>query len=101
MREFVHDERDGGDGMTNSTYQGNSLERDTGKEDPNTRVTLTLRRVDRDRVEEIAAKEKVNRNDAIRMALATEQFVSRVLNEGGRILVKDKDGEIREVEFIR
>ena len=51
-------------------------------------------------VEEIANAESVNRNDAIRMALATEQFVSRVRREGGKILIKDKDGEIREVEFI-
>ena len=55
-----------------------------GQEDSeNSRVTVTLRYVDRKRVEEIADAESVNRNDAIRMALATEQFVSRVRREGG------------------
>jgi len=71
------------------------------EEPQSSRVTLTLRMIDRKRVEEIADAERVNKNDAIRMALATEQFVSRVRREGGKILVKDKDGEIREVEFVR
>jgi hypothetical protein len=73
-----------------------------GQEDEqNSRVTVTLRYVDRKRVDEIADAESVNRNDAIRLALATEQFVSRVRREGGKFLIKDKDGEIREVEFVR
>ncbi|MCE9620842.1 MAG: hypothetical protein K8R99_00685 [Actinomycetia bacterium] len=65
------------------------------------RVTVSLRAIDRRRVEEIAEKEQVNKNDAIRLALATEQFVSRVLGDGGTILVKNKDGSVREVEFVR
>lgn len=65
------------------------------------RVTVTLRAIDRRRVEEIAEKEQVNKNDAIRLALATEQFVTRVQDEGGSILIRDKDGTIREVEFVR
>lgn len=73
----------------------------TSDDTQTTRVTLTLRPVDRRRIDEIAEKEQVNKNDAIRLALATEQFVSRVLDEGGTILVKDKDGTVREVEFVR
>lgn len=65
------------------------------------RVTVTLGETDVERLEEIADSERVSQNDAIRRALATEAFVQRTLAEGRKILVQDKDGKIREVEFVK
>lgn len=64
------------------------------------RVTVTLGEVDQERLDDIARKERVSKNDAIRRALATEQFVVNTIRSGRKLLVRDDDGTIREVEFI-
>ena len=64
------------------------------------RVSVNLRGSDLDRLEEVSQASRLNPNDAIRKALATEAFVQRTLAKGGKILVQDEDGTIREVEFV-
>jgi hypothetical protein len=68
---------------------------------PVRRVTVNLRRADTERLEEIATATRLNKNDAIRKALATEAFVQRTLSEGRKILVEDANGKVREVEFVQ
>jgi predicted transcriptional regulator len=65
-----------------------------------TRVTVTLRQADQERLDEIAARTKLSKNDAIRKALATEAFVQRALDANRKILVEDAKGNVREVEFV-
>lgn len=64
------------------------------------RVTVTLREPDEERLEEVTEATRLSQNDAIRKALATEAFIQRTLGEGRKILVEGTDGEIREVEFV-
>lgn len=64
------------------------------------RVSVSLREPDLERLEEVAEASHLNPNDAIRKALATEAFVQRTLAKGGKILVQDEDGNVREVEFV-
>lgn len=65
-----------------------------------TRVTVTLRPKDQDRLDKIAAAADLSQNDAIRKALATEEFVQRNVVAGRKILVETEDGELREIEFV-
>ena len=64
------------------------------------RVTASLRAKDESNLEKVAEEAGLNQNDAIRKALATEAFVQDTLKAGGRILVRDPDGTIREVQFV-
>ena len=68
---------------------------------PVSRVTVTFREADNDRLDEVVQATKLNKNDAIRKALATEAFVQRTLADGRKILVEDANGNVREVEFVR
>lgn len=65
-----------------------------------TRVTVTLRPTDQERLDKIAEAARISQNDAIRKALATEEFVQRNLAAGRKILVEAEDGTLREVEFV-
>ena len=65
-----------------------------------TRVTVTLRPADSARMDELASRTRLSKNDVIRKALATEAFVQRTLAENRKILVEDANGNIREVQFI-
>jgi predicted transcriptional regulator len=65
------------------------------------RVTVTLSEADQERLDEIAREERVSQNEAIRRALATEEFIVRTLANGRKIMVQDADGTLREVEFVK
>ena len=64
------------------------------------RVTASLRDPDLENLQEVAEATRLSENDAIRKALATEAFVQETLRGGGAILVRDKDGNVREVAFV-
>lgn len=64
------------------------------------RVTASLREPDAKNLEAVAESAQLSPNDAIRKALATEAFVQRVLADGGKIMVKDENGQLREVAFV-
>lgn len=64
------------------------------------RVTTSLRDPDVSNLQEVSGATRLSENDAIRKALATEAFVQETLQNGGRILVEDKDGNIRQVAFV-
>lgn len=64
------------------------------------RVTASLREPDVENLEEVSETTRLSENDAIRKALATEAFVQETLRGGGAILVRDKDGNVREVAFV-
>jgi hypothetical protein len=64
-----------------------------------TKVVLTLTPTDLCRIEEIANTAGVNRTDAARLAIATQDFVSRSRKEGSTFLAQDSFGEMREIEF--
>ena len=64
------------------------------------RVSVSLRDTDLKRLDEVSDASHLNPNDAIRKAIATEAFVQRTLASGGKILVRDEDGNVREVEFV-
>lgn len=64
------------------------------------RATVSLRDPDVRNLEEVAEATRLSENDAIRKSLATEKFIQETLRDGGTILVKDKDGTIRQVAFV-
>lgn len=64
------------------------------------RVTASLRPRDESNLESVAEDAGLSENDAIRKALATEAFVQETLKDGGSILVRSKDGTVREVQFV-
>jgi hypothetical protein len=64
------------------------------------RVTASLRAKDEANLEQVAESTHLSQNDAIRKALATEAFVQETLESGGKILVEDKKGVVREVQFV-
>jgi hypothetical protein len=64
------------------------------------RLSVSLRPSDLRRVEELAAESGLPINEVIRRALATESFVYRNRHDGRRILVEDRDGKLREIEFL-
>jgi len=64
------------------------------------RTTLSLRQRDLDHLENVAKATKLSPNDAMRKALATEAFIQDVLKTGGRLLIENPSGEIRQVEFV-
>ena len=65
------------------------------------RVNATLGSVDSARLRELMDRTDLDRNDVIRKALATQVFIQRTLDEGQSILIKDKDGTLREVAFVQ
>jgi hypothetical protein len=64
------------------------------------RVTASLRDRDEANLKEVAERSGLSQNDAIRQALATEVWVQETLDAGGKILVQDDDGVVREVRFV-
>lgn len=64
------------------------------------RTTLSLRKSDVKNLDEVADAAELNRNDAIRKALASEAFIQRVLSSGGKILIEEPDGKIKEVAWV-
>ena len=66
-----------------------------------TRVTASLREKDEANLEQVAERAHLSKNDAIRQALATEAWVQQTLDSGGKILVEDDKGAVREVQFVR
>lgn len=64
------------------------------------RVTASLRERDESNLEQVSEDAGLSQNDAIRKALATEAFVQETLKSGGAILVRDKDGVVKEVQFV-
>lgn len=64
------------------------------------RTTLSLRKSDVKNLDEVADAAELNRNDAIRKALASEAFIQRVLKGGGKILIEEPDGKIKEVAWV-
>ena len=64
------------------------------------RLTVNLREADKERLDELAVLTRLNKNDVIRKALATELFFQRTLDENRKILVEDGKGNVREVEFV-
>jgi hypothetical protein len=63
-------------------------------------VTASLRAKDEANLEQVAETTRLSQNDAIRKALATEAFVQETLQSGGKILVQDPKGVVREVQFV-
>jgi len=64
------------------------------------RVTASLRAPDAKNLDDVSETTQLSPNDAIRKALATEAYVQRVLADGGKIMVKDENGQVREVAFV-
>lgn len=64
------------------------------------RVTASLRDPDVENLETVAEATSLSPNDAIRKALATEAFIQKALSRGGKIMVQDEHGDLREVAFV-
>lgn len=64
------------------------------------RVNTTLKDVDLERLDEITQATRLERNEAIRKAIATEAFIQRNLREGAKILIEMPDGSVKQVEFV-
>lgn len=64
------------------------------------RVTANLRERDEANLEHVAERSGLNQNDVIRQSLATQAWVQDTIDAGGRILVQDDNGVVREVRFV-
>ncbi len=64
------------------------------------RMSISLNAVDAKRLETIAAVDDLSQNDVIRKALATQHWLSKQLIQGNQVLVKNRKGEVRFVEFV-
>jgi hypothetical protein len=49
----------------------------------------------------LARKRNASMTEVLKDAIGTEQFVDKVSDESGKILVEDKDGRIRQLVFQR
>lgn len=61
------------------------------------KVSVKLSPVDVAALEELAAKRGTTVSEVVRQAIGTEVFVERVDEEGGRVLVEDRDGRVRQL----
>lgn len=64
------------------------------------RLNTTLGDLDVQRLEEIKEATKLDQNDAIRKALATEAFVQQSIRKGAKLLLEMPDGTIKQIEFV-
>jgi hypothetical protein len=64
------------------------------------RVTASLRQRDEANLNEVAELSGLSPNDAIRKALATEAWLQEKLESGAKVLVKDPDGSVSEMQFL-
>lgn len=49
---------------------------------------------------ELSEKRNTTMTEVLRRAIGTEKFIQDVMDEGGKILVEDKDGDIRQLVFL-
>jgi len=64
------------------------------------RTTVSLRQRDLNNLDQVAEVTALTRNDAIRQSLASEAFIQKVLQSGGKLLVEDAEGNIKEVAWV-
>ena len=50
-------------------------------------------------LKELAAKRGVSMTEILRRAVALEDYVDEAIDEGGKILVEKRDGEMRQLLF--
>lgn len=48
----------------------------------------------------LSEKRNTTMTEVLRRAIGTEKFIQDVMDEGGKILVEDKDGDIRQLVFL-
>ncbi len=65
-----------------------------------TRLNTTLGKADLENLDEVVDATHLDRNDAIRKALATEAFVQRNLKRGAKLLIETPDGQVKQIEFV-
>ncbi len=64
------------------------------------RLNTTLGPSDLENLDEVVEATHLDRNDAIRKALATEAFIQRNLKNGAKLLVETADGTVKQIEFV-
>ena len=64
------------------------------------RTTVSLRQRDLNNLDQVAEVTALTRNDAIRQSLASEAYIQKVLQSGGKLLVEDAEGNIKEVAWV-
>jgi hypothetical protein len=64
------------------------------------RVTASLRERDEANLNEVSEMSGLSPNDAIRKALATEAWLQETLGSGAKVLVKNPDGSVSEMQFV-
>ncbi|MGH8524911.1 MAG: ribbon-helix-helix protein, CopG family [Gammaproteobacteria bacterium] len=63
------------------------------------KVTVNLSDETIEDLREVAKKRGITLTEAIRQAIATEKFVQKEREEGGKVLIEKRGGRVREVEF--
>ena len=64
------------------------------------RLSTTVNDSDLKNLDQIVEATHLERNDAVRKAIATEAFVQRSLSAGAKLLIEMPDGKVRQIEFL-
>ena len=64
------------------------------------RLNTTLGPADLEHLDAITEATRLDRNDAIRRAIATEAFIQRSLQQGAKLLLETPDGQVKQIEFV-
>jgi hypothetical protein len=96
MIDMVSASRDAVPGERKPEAPRRSRNRET---QPTVKLTVNLPEPVFEILEAIAEERHTNMTEALKVAISTEEYVRRILREGGKILVERSDGSVREVEF--
>lgn len=63
------------------------------------RMTVSLSPETVEKLEEIAEEKGITFTEALRLAIATEDYIRTEIKNGSKVLIQKKDNTIREVVF--
>ena len=77
-----------------------SKNKSTRKDDSETkRLSVTFSGLTKQNLDYLTEEQGISQVDAIRRALSTEAFLYEEIKNGSKILIKDRDNELREIIF--
>lgn len=83
-----------------TTQKQDSKNKSPRKDDSETkRLSVTFSGLTKQNLDYLTEEQGISQVDAIRRALSTEAFLYEEIKNGSKILIKDKDNELREIIF--
>lgn len=63
------------------------------------RMSISLGPTSDRQLEQLAKEQDISLNEALRRAISTEYIIQQAINKGSEILIKDKEGQFKQVIF--